>query len=261
MVFVFRHMNNFDSVNHASLLVSLNKLIAHNLTLSVRNVEIEEVVCWVIDLVLSNSLKGKSLLAITNLDKVSSFNSDTVSIFVFLPKRLSDTLEVVWWSFSILHEFNGAWGDWSTTLRSIIHYSELSLRINILDWDGWINWVIVVRNFLGSIEVPSGSVILNSFLHFETIRIGVESLIIVEITDTEVWNNFISIHLFLKWQTIKVYVDLYQRKVFVDGNMNITFHGLIFLIEQVCSKINIKFLSINSLCNTNFFDITIWEWM
>jgi hypothetical protein len=97
-----------------------------------------------------------------------------------------------------LHKFDSSWGDWSSALRSIIHDSHSSRWIGILDWNGWIDWIIVGSNFLFGVKDPGGSVILNSLLHLKTIWISIECLLLIKVANMELWNDLVTIEKSMK---------------------------------------------------------------
>lgn len=105
------NINNFDVAIDASLEDIVSKWIGQKLSLFDGAIEVEEVVGWIGNLVLGLSLDWKSLISIANLDIVSSFDSDSVSILISFHKRLTDSLVVIAWSSAILHKFDSSWSD------------------------------------------------------------------------------------------------------------------------------------------------------
>jgi hypothetical protein len=106
------NINNFDVAIDASLQESVGELIVDKLSSIFDGaIEVEEVVGWIGNLVLGLSLYWKSLLSIANLDIVSSFDSDSVSILISFHKWLTNSLVVIAWSSAILHKFDSSWGD------------------------------------------------------------------------------------------------------------------------------------------------------
>ena len=56
MVLILWNVDNFDGVNNTSLGIGFSKLILNSLRLSVGTVKVEEIIGWIVDLVLNNSL-------------------------------------------------------------------------------------------------------------------------------------------------------------------------------------------------------------
>lgn len=169
MVLLLGQVDNLDRVDNTSLLVSLSKSILDRLRLSLGGVKVEEVVGWVVDLMLNYSLQRKPLRAIADLNEVGCFDSDTITILIGLSERLTHTFVVIAWCFSVLHELDSSRSNRGTSLRSIVHHGHSSIGVDVSDRDGRVNWVVVVGYSLASIKIPGGSVILDSLLHFEAI--------------------------------------------------------------------------------------------
>jgi len=85
------------------------------------------------NLLLHNSLEWESLDTITDLNVVSCLNSNSSSELILFSEWLIDTLVVIRWSLSVLHELNSSWKHGGTSLGSIVHHSELSLRQGVLE--------------------------------------------------------------------------------------------------------------------------------
>lgn len=136
---------------------------------SLGEIEVEEVLCGVIGLLLALSLQWLSLDAVANLDVVSSWHFHSVSELVPLLKWLTYTLAVVAWGLSVLHKLDGALRDSSAALSSVVHDGEQSGGGGVLHGDGRVDWVVVGGDVLGSLQVPCWSVVQDSLLHLKAI--------------------------------------------------------------------------------------------
>ena len=70
------------------------------------NLLCKEVLCWIISLHLNKSLLRWSHLIVIELEIVSSWNSDSLTIGISLIEILTNSLVVVAWWVSVLHELN-----------------------------------------------------------------------------------------------------------------------------------------------------------
>ena len=85
------------------------------------------------NLLLGNSLEWESLDTIADLNVVSCLNSNSSSELILFSEWLSDTLVVIRWSLSVLHELDGSWKHGGTSLGSIVHHGKLSLGRGVLE--------------------------------------------------------------------------------------------------------------------------------
>jgi hypothetical protein len=91
-----------------------------------------------------------------------------------------------------------------------------------------LNWEVVCSNIFQIIsvivtEVPGWSVIENSLLHFKSIGVSVEGLIVVEIKDLPLGNDFITIVEDFR-ERIKINIKFYALSLGVNRNMDDHFH-------------------------------------
>jgi hypothetical protein len=92
-------------------------------------VESEEVLKRLIDSELESPLKG-DLQGLLNKEKVVAGECrNTIAELVCLVHALFHTLAVIFKESSVLHQFDAALFDRCPTLRSVIQYSHLQLRV------------------------------------------------------------------------------------------------------------------------------------
>lgn len=107
---------------------------------------------------------------------------------------------------------------------SIVADGEVSLLSNgfISHADSRVDWEVVCSDILMGLlqfsrKVPSWSVVKNSLLHFQTVGVGVESLLVVEVLDSELSIDFISSQLVSR-NTVEVHIKLERFGVFVHNH-------------------------------------------
>jgi len=128
----------------------------------------------------------------------------------------------------MLHKLNTSSFEGWPTLRSIVSHCENPITINSLHRDSFLDWIVVSSNiFIGFgvilADIPSGSIVQDSLLHFETIWIGEKCLIIVKIMNFPFGNDFITIILNL-WKTININIKLDSLTFLINLNMYNNLH-------------------------------------
>ena len=74
---------------------------------------------------LSLALDGRLACQVCESEEILGVDSNTTAIRLSLIKRIGDTLVVVVQETAVLHELNGASFDHTTTLRVLVHHSDL----------------------------------------------------------------------------------------------------------------------------------------
>lgn len=145
------------------------------------------------------------------VEVVSGRDSDSVSVLVFFIDPFAHTSAIISWDSSILHEFNASWLKRGTSLWSIISNGQNSCIVNRHHGDSRVNWVVVTSDVLvgigkGLTEVPSWSIVKNSLLHFKSIWVSIECLVIVKVVNLPFSDDFVSV-VFNDWEWIEVDVE------------------------------------------------------
>jgi hypothetical protein len=69
------------------------------------------------------------------------------------------------------------------------------------------------------LDVPSWSVVEDSLLHFKTVRVSVESLVVVEVSNRELSNDLVAVNINLR-EAVHVDNKLDGLGVLIDGDKN-----------------------------------------
>ena len=147
--------------------------------LSLDEIECVEVLGGVVDFLLDQSLGSRAVcgLGLGQFNVVGGFDSDAIAVSILLVEVLIHTLVIISEDSPVLHQLDVASVERRTSLRSIIHDSKS--QIVILDGNSRIDWIevgrdVVVRSIVVHLDVPSGSVVADSLLHLETVRVSIE---------------------------------------------------------------------------------------
>lgn len=192
---------------------------------SVHKIKSIEHLKGVISSLLDHSLVRNGSLMVDNLNIVCCFDPHAIAVLINFIERLTNTIPIIGKNSSVLHKLNGSFLQSTSTLCSIICHDEWFVQFLIIHWNGRSDWVeiscnVVIRFVVISTDVPSWTVVENSLLHFETIRICVESLIIVEIFNMEFNNDFVTtIRCLWKTHKIEIKTNCHVTKIFW-GNLH-----------------------------------------
>jgi len=125
--------------------------------------KVEKILSWIICSQLKFSLV---LSLIVRGDIIWSWNSNRFTVFITLINLFVDTFTIISWDPSILHEFDRTSWQARSSLRSIIHDSERSIRIDLFHRNSWVDWIVIVWNIAIKIsviqvllEIPSWSIV------------------------------------------------------------------------------------------------------
>jgi len=162
---------------------------------------------------------------VEDLYAISGGDSNTIAKRITLIEIFTHASSIVSWDSSVLHELNVSAFKGRSTLGSIVHNSELFAGRLVSHRDSRLNWEIVGGDVLKGVlivfvdKIPGWSIVENSLLHFETIGIGVEGLVVIH-AGVEIGNNLKAI-IIDRWETSKVdlkFDDTFQ--ISIKGNMD-----------------------------------------
>lgn len=109
-------------------------------------------------------------------------------------------------------------------MGSIIHHSEL--HITVTNSDSCLDRVVVccdVKPTFFDLKVPSFTLVHNTLLHFEAVRVSVEDIVVVKHGSMEVSCHF-EADIFVFWDSEKLNFILEYRQILdSDRNHSITF--------------------------------------
>jgi hypothetical protein len=131
-------------------------------------------------------LDGRIILtAVEDLDVVSRINSHPVSELVGLIECLADASPVIEEEPSLVHELHGTLCQGGTPLCPGVHQSQLISICDILNGNCAIDGVIILGDVENGGEIPGVSMIQDSLLHLEAIRVGVECAVVGDVRGVE----------------------------------------------------------------------------
>lgn len=80
---------------------------------------------------------------------------------------------------TVLHELNGPVRDRAATLGVDVHHSDLDLLGFVNQGDRSVDWVVIARYCHLCVEGEVRAVVADTFLHFQTIGVGIEYILVV----------------------------------------------------------------------------------
>ena len=139
-------------------------------------------------------LNGRIIFTgIEYLEVVGGIYPHPVSELIGLIERLTYTSPVIEEKSSLVHELDGTLCQRGTSLRSGVHQSQLIAIGDIFDGYGAIDRVIVLSDIENSREVPRVSMIQDSFLHLEAIRVGKECAVVRDFRSVELDDHLLAL--------------------------------------------------------------------
>lgn len=133
------------------------------------------------------------ITAVEDLDVVSGINSHPVSELVSLIECFTDASPVIEEEPSLVHELHGTLCQGGTPLCPGVHQSQLISICDILNGNCAIDGVIILGDVENGGEIPGVSMIQDSLLHLEAIRVGEECAVIRDLWGVELDHHLLAL--------------------------------------------------------------------
>ena len=261
------HFNwGFDS----SLLHGSSKLAHSSLLGDIFESICEEVLHRIIGFHLDLSLSGCSISLREHVNVVCCWHTNAFSDGVSLIKPLTHAFPVHGRDSSVLHELNTSWVERTARLWSVVHDSEDSLSSDVFHGDRRIDRIVIgghilIRVVVVCMDVPCWSVIENSLLHLQPIRVSPERVIIVKVLNAEVDDDLMAVEVIVNihlWKTVQIHIKLESVKISVNTDMH---DGLLnCLASSVCPlKVEAHHLTQVeiTICERSIFVLAVHVWL
>ena len=128
--------------------------------------------------------------------EVSGLGLHALAVQCLFIKRLTDSLVVIEEESAVNHDLKFSIPDATAPLGTVVEEVEGLLGESVLDADESIDGVVVASDQLVMFPVPSGSVVANSLLHFQSIGVSVEYSFIVDVRVADSEDDFLALLIF-----------------------------------------------------------------